>query len=548
LKRKQETGLLNEARLAVSALVSGDRERVSVPLGRVLARIEERIFDFDLRIEDVARECDVNDRWIRRHFRAELECTARRYVTVLRLEAAQCLLESGNFAVWQVAELVGFKSATGFISSFKSWAGVSPGKLMDSKPLSPGSHKPHRETPKAPDKKHFSKADSPPGGDRSPPGESTRDGDTEARRELEAMALEILWPVLRSRPASQLAKVLRRGYRPDRLLLIRSLLRFSIEKCRDNRKLGAELVDLALKILPMEKHRLSSEEYLTLEIEALTALGNARRLAGNWSGAEKAFTTAEHEMRNREVSLHAVAAFLFHKGLLRAFQRRLPEAHALLGDAVEVAENLDDSELLAKTLLARGQALELEDRLDTALDDYRRASRLVEGMATPDSYLVASVYSHLVSGLAALGDCEEASIHLQAVRKIVDSADSSSLHARVTWLEGLLAHKLGRLPEAHRSLVRSKADLLALGDGLNVAVLNLDLALVCLQQQSVEEAISSASEALVVLKTIDLESEAMGALDLLDRAIRKRRLAKGLILEMRGYLGSQICAPRRWQQ
>ena len=79
-----------------------------------------------LRISDMARELSVSHSTLLRRFEAVLGTTPRRYVQVLRIEAAKIMLAKTNRSIDQISVMVGYADTRSFRAAFRELTGTSP--------------------------------------------------------------------------------------------------------------------------------------------------------------------------------------------------------------------------------------------------------------------------------------------------------------------------------------------------------------------------------------------------------------------------------------
>lgn len=87
--------------------------------------IEDHLFE-PFRIEELARTCHTSESTLLRAFRRELGVAPAIYVRDRRLDEALLMLESGRFAVGEVATRVGYANLPAFTVAFRRRFGVVP--------------------------------------------------------------------------------------------------------------------------------------------------------------------------------------------------------------------------------------------------------------------------------------------------------------------------------------------------------------------------------------------------------------------------------------
>ncbi len=94
-----------------------------------IAYMQEHYTDQDLKITDLAEQCDLGDRSFRRLFHEVCGLSPKRYLSVLRIKYAQELL-IGDKTVSEVAQLCGFHDVYHFSNFFRNECGMSPSEYI----------------------------------------------------------------------------------------------------------------------------------------------------------------------------------------------------------------------------------------------------------------------------------------------------------------------------------------------------------------------------------------------------------------------------------
>ena len=88
--------------------------------------IERHFHQSDLSISHLAARLDISDSYLRREFHVSYGIGPLAYLKKIRIEHAKTLLNTGYYAVSNVAELCGFSSHSYFSAEFRRLTGVSP--------------------------------------------------------------------------------------------------------------------------------------------------------------------------------------------------------------------------------------------------------------------------------------------------------------------------------------------------------------------------------------------------------------------------------------
>ena len=129
--RYRASALLYKVFAIIRAELGPKSERLSQPIAAAVRHISENYSDSSLSVESLAQSVHMSDTWFRKHFRQETGVAPKKYITDLRLEHAQSLLNAGYDTVAAVAEKVGFRDAKNFSTAYKKRFGYSPSSQSD---------------------------------------------------------------------------------------------------------------------------------------------------------------------------------------------------------------------------------------------------------------------------------------------------------------------------------------------------------------------------------------------------------------------------------
>ncbi len=104
------------------------RPEFSPPIAAALAEMECRLADPCLRIGELAASVQMCETYFRRQFRQELGISPKAYLSRLRMERAQALLNAGYDSVASAAEKSGFGDPKNFATAFKKHFGYPPSR------------------------------------------------------------------------------------------------------------------------------------------------------------------------------------------------------------------------------------------------------------------------------------------------------------------------------------------------------------------------------------------------------------------------------------
>ena len=121
--------LRDQAARPVFERIDRDLERAPARVKPLLEEIRRRLFDPELTIARLKRACGVGDNSISTFFRRAVGVAPRRYVEECRLATAATLMQSPRLPVWQVGEMLGFRSSHSFARTVRRGLGHGPSAL-----------------------------------------------------------------------------------------------------------------------------------------------------------------------------------------------------------------------------------------------------------------------------------------------------------------------------------------------------------------------------------------------------------------------------------
>ena len=79
-------------------------------------------------IKDLAKNAGTNECTLKKVFKNIFNITVYGYLLKSRMQYANRLLQATNYKEKKIAELCGYKSLPGFITTFRKYFGISPGE------------------------------------------------------------------------------------------------------------------------------------------------------------------------------------------------------------------------------------------------------------------------------------------------------------------------------------------------------------------------------------------------------------------------------------
>ena len=246
---------------------------------------------------------------------------------------------------------------------------------------------------------------------------------------------------------------------------------------------AAHLADLAVHAADLIPGAKPFEEQWIYQLRSLAwaGLGNARKIQGDLSGAERCFEMAdswwEAGTAGSEDALGYEPLLLDLKAPLRTAQRRFPEAldsstsrgslPQRSNPAPGSAPTRQEPHLETYFLIEMGES-------ESAIPDPEEA----KAGSTPnrDPRLVTRLQHNLVDNLSKMGRHTEAAALLPDLRALAAERGSALDRLRLTWVEGRIAAGLGDHDRARCLLTEVRQRFLADGNPYEAALATLDLA------------------------------------------------------------------------
>jgi tetratricopeptide (TPR) repeat protein len=291
---------------------------------------------------------------------------------------------------------------------------------------------------------------------------------------------------------------------------------------------AVHLADLAVHIADRIAEGSLFEESWIYQLRSLAwaALGNARRVQGDLTAAERSFDMAdswwEAGIRGTdEDALGYEPILLDLKASLRLAQRRFPEAFKLLAGAVELflhGEHRDPHRAGRSLIKKAGAHIEQGDT-EPAIQALKQANGLVDPAREPR--LLLCLHHNLVDNLSKAGRHREADALLPDLRELAATHGSAQDRVRLDWVEGRIAAGLGDHERTRRLLTQVRRTFLDEGNAFDAALAALDLSISHLQEGKTAEVRELADEMVTVFRNLEVAREPMAALLLFQEAARR---------------------------
>ncbi|HYH47442.1 MAG TPA: tetratricopeptide repeat protein [Thermoanaerobaculia bacterium] len=296
-----------------------------------------------------------------------------------------------------------------------------------------------------------------------------------------------------------------------------------------------ELLRLALVIAGC----LDSGRYGPGSVEAAHArawayLGNVLRIRSDFQEAERAFQMAERHLSRSWLDPLDEALVLELQASLRRAQRRFEEALEMLDSAIALYREVNEPHFQGRCLVKKGLALQYANATDEAAACFRSSLFLLN--PPEDPRLVLAAHYGLIHCLHDSGRFAEARTLIVEARPLWQESGSRLDLVRLNWLEGKVAHGLGRPEEAEATLLEVRREFELEGIAYDAALASLDLAAVYARQGRTADTKRLAREMLPIFQSREVHREALAALIQFRRAAEMEQLTLSLVDEIAAYL------------
>jgi len=282
-------------------------------------------------------------------------------------------------------------------------------------------------------------------------------------------------------------------------------------------------------------------------------LGNARRLASDLPGAERALAMAELLGERGTGDPLEKAELLGLRAALLADQRELDDAEALLDHALGLYRAAGDRHLEGRTLVQKGlvrgcRAGREAEGIELLREGVSLLDRQGRGGPGGQRFLTHALFT-LTSLLAETGRPEEASETLRETRALYQEAGDRPSLIHLRRLEGKIEEALGRPEAAEAALIEARDAFLHEGLGAEAAVASIDLAALYASQGRLPEMVRLSANMSPVYRARDMRREVVATLMVFQRLIEVDPWNIPFLAEMSRYLGGSTRARRpclRW--
>jgi tetratricopeptide (TPR) repeat protein len=271
-------------------------------------------------------------------------------------------------------------------------------------------------------------------------------------------------------------------------------------------------------------------------------LGNARRLASDFAGAEQALRFAESLAEDGSADPLEEARLLDFEAQLLGDQGWFEEAAEILDTVVEIYEDVKDLHRKGRALIDKGVFLGCSGLPRQAVELIPQGLALLDGELEPRLPLAAR--RELAWFLNECGSCEHAQRQLDSLRDGPGAGGDVPTELRMEWLATRIAHRSGRWQEAEHRLGGLLQSFVAAGLGWDAALAMLDLVTLHLELGRRGEVRRLADELLPAVLALDVHRQAAAALVSFQQAAAADRVTLSLVGDLAAYLRRARKNPR----
>lgn len=271
-----------------------------------------------------------------------------------------------------------------------------------------------------------------------------------------------------------------------------------------------------------------------LKARAWALLGNARRIASDLRGAEKAFELAESLIERGSGDPIEQGRILELHASLHIGRRRLDRAARNLRRADVLYRRAGAHHRQGRVLISRGLLAGRSEQIEQAVGLLRAGLEQIDPEREPRLPLVAT--HNLCFYLNELGRRDEALDLLGKARELHHALANRLDLIRLRWLEGRVKLAAGRIDEAESAFAEVRRQFIEQEIGYDAALASLDLASVYARQGRAAEMRELAQEMIPIFQSRDLGREVMAAWIVFENAARMESASVSLIDELTSLL------------
>jgi len=502
-----------------------DAQRGPVEWRPFFGELEPLLFDPDCSITKLRKKTDVHRPKDTAEFERYFLCQPREYLSRTRAEAGVRLVSKTDLKIFKIARLVGFRSRSSFDKACHKVYQRTPSEFRTEFEFMSGDFDPVRDMDRY--RELFGMRYTPEEAEEELDNlfktiEAIENRPSSTYNELESLLADDWWNLTKELPFAERARELDKG-------LFKTTEAFGVF-CKQSREEGrldperaVELAELAIETLRKVSPDLGEDERDRMAVRGWACAANARRLIGDYEGAEHAFSNARLRLSAYPQPTENVAAVvIFYEALLRLAQKRLRETVELCDWGLSVCP-FEDQQLRAELYLVRGMARRQLGEWADAVHDFTSARVRIDPIKEPyvswlAIYCLAEMHFYR-------GDHDRAWRCLERAEPQSHTLSEQEPRFRSKWLEGMLSVAEDKLPRAARSFRAAQAGFLRFGPPALAALATLDLAKVALLRGLGKEALEVVGSRFAEIEALGLSGAAGAAVESLGKALEAGELS-----------------------
>jgi len=237
------------------------------------------------------------------------------------------------------------------------------------------------------------------------------------------------------------------------------------------------------------------------QTRAVAACAAVEHLLGRHEQAHARLVRALEDLQDR--SSPEAAALLLELAFDAFFAREYERMRTWAGEALELADALDDAPLRAAAAAARSLACALGDRVEEALELRDQAAEIVDGLGDAGLAQRLDAAANLGNAETYLDRLEDAVAHLERGLAVARETGQGRLFPLLTQRKGFALSLLGRLDEATDVTERAVEAARLSGSPQSVAWALLNRAWTALLAGDLDTALAAAEESVALGRELD---------------------------------------------
>ena len=306
-----------------------------------------------------------------------------------------------------------------------------------------------------------------------------------------------------------------------------------LEQCRSLRHRDPEAAVLLARLAVTVAEHLTPETageagaILDFQARALAELGNTRRVAGDFPGAEADLARALERAGRGTGDPLLLARIMDLSASIYTSQRRFDEAFQLLDWTHAIYRAQGDAHWAGRTLISKGVAAGYALDAGEAIRLIGEGLRQIDPRRDPGLVLVA--VHGLINFLVEGSRFAEARRLMDLSRGLYAACGERFELLKARWVEGQIAAGLGDDATAEEAFLEVRAGFETSGLPCEAALAALDLAAVWLRQNRTGEIRELIDQTVAIFRARKIRREAIGALLMLREACEKQQATAALL-------------------